>query len=220
MTLTPTRPPAAGADRPLSALSLLEGRGHPSQLSRLHRPWAVAHPAGRLVVRRAVPPDLPGLVALHRRCSAVSLWQWHGRGGSAPTLGEAASWLAASGSLVAVTRGDEGSRLVARASLRPVSCGRTGEPWATRADVLVDDRWQGAGLGSALTRHLAAAAHLIGFRELVVPAGSDTEVAQQLLRRVGVVHAAQHPHGACARVRLGREVLAGLGPLRSGALTS
>ncbi|MDT7575225.1 MAG: hypothetical protein QOH17_1558, partial [Pseudonocardiales bacterium] len=68
-------------------------------------------------------------------------------------------------------------------------------PGTARFSVLVDNAWQGRGLGTALLRRLADAATEQGFAELTGVARPDDLGVTRLLRRAGLRPAAEISDG-------------------------
>lgn len=205
----------------MSARSLMNGSGHPSQTSRLRQPWRLETPGRAFLVRPASAADLPGVMGTLVRSTALSRWQWRRtRGGQVPSLSEMALWLRDPASLVVLTPSSRTRvpRVVAIAGLDQAGC--TGGPaeQVAQAEVLVADPWQGLGLGRALVAHLAAASWLLGRRELMASEHADEDTALRLLGPLGPLQHVQHPHGPHARVSLAADAVAGLGPLRTAAL--
>jgi hypothetical protein len=225
------------ADLPavISARSLIHGKGHPSQASRLARPWRLDVRGRTYGVRAAQPADLPGVMAALVRSSAVTRWQWRAdRGGAVPSISAMAAWLREPGSLVVLAAPGRShpARVVALAGLGELSCtaststaagpGAPGAvttvPHAAVAEVMVADPWQHVGIGRAMTAHLAASAWLLGRRELYCGRHAEVESGSMLLGRFGQVRSARHGHGDHPFVRLSADVLVGLGPLRTAGL--
>ncbi len=112
---------------------------------------------GRAVsIRLAHPDDAGEVSAMHVRCTPATVFaRYHDL---PPMTGRFLSRLldspialvavAANGSVVALAT-------LTRESSDPIR----------QSAVIVEDRWQGVGLGGALTDHLAAMARLVGFRE-------------------------------------------------------
>ena len=224
MTVQPTQPDTTP---PISARSLIHGQGHPSQVSRMRQRWRLETAGRAFLVRRAVPADLPAVMSAMVRSSALTRWQWRRtRGGGVPSMSEVAQWLRQPASLVVVAPGPpsppaaraRGPRIVGIAGLDNVGCAGGPADHAAQAEVLVADPWQGLGVGRALVAHLGAAAWLLGRRELMASPLADAETAERLLGDLGLLHHSLHPHGSHARVRLGSDVVAGLGPLRVARL--
>lgn len=186
--------------------------------------WRLETAGQVFLVRRAVPADLPSVMGTMVRSSALSRWQWRRtRGGRVPSMSEMAQWLRQPASLVVVAPNPPGARargprIVAIAGLDGVTCAGGPAEHIAQAEVLVADPWQGLGVGGALVAHLAAAAWLLGRRELVASPLADGETAERVLGRLGPVQHALHPHGAHARVRLTSDAVTGLGPLRLARL--
>ena len=80
--------------------------------------------------------------------------------------------------------------------------------------MLVEDGWQGLGIGRALVRHLAAAAALGGMRELVAPASTAAAVSARLLGEIGSVKRLEVDGEQVVRVLLPESAALGLGALQ------
>lgn len=137
----------------------------------------VTRPAGRPVVRPAVPGDLPALRAFTDRCSFDTLYRrFHGATGTplrrelerAATTGEGRrSWVAVAGGHV---RG-----------VATLAVGRSGE---AEVAFLVEDAWQRRGLGRALARRLASEARRAGHDGLVALVQGDNDRAVRFARSI------------------------------------
>jgi len=195
-------------------MTLLDDRapsGFTSPLARqapLSVPFRV--PVGRasLPVRPARPSDLPALALMLSRCTAATRLAALGRGGSSWTLPQMEAWLKVPGHLVVVSGP---GRICAVAALDAGGCGDA------TAFVLVEDAWQGHGLGSALLRHLAACSTLLGRRVLVAPGHVDRRRARALLGALGRVWPTPCKHApagrsSCVRVVPPRDVVRHWGP--------
>jgi GNAT superfamily N-acetyltransferase len=208
----------------MTARSLIKGQGHPSQISRLRQPWRLETAGQVFGVRHAVAADLPAVMGMLVRSSALSRWQWRRtNGGAVPSLGQMSGWLSRPGHLVVVAPRRPGAprreaRVVALAGLGDVDCAGGAVTHIARAELMVADPWQGMGVGRALIGHLAAAAWLVGRCELMASVEADPDTADRTLAAVGLLRTAAHPHGAHSRVRLVSSAVAGLGPLRSARL--
>jgi GNAT superfamily N-acetyltransferase len=137
-------------------------------------------------LRAAVPGDGPLVAALHARCSPASRRSRYLS--PAPRLqpDELTALLGPSASptalhaLLAVTA-DGGSAVgVANLDPEPDSLG------SARAAVLVEDAWQGRGLGTALVRRIAETAAERGVLELVGMARPNALGVTRVLRRAGL----------------------------------
>ena len=105
-----------------------------------------------VVLRLSTPADADAVAAMHDRCSPETRW--------AP--GPAASRLAA--------RSPRGQAVVAVAGHQVVALGSlltTTDPAVAEVSVLVEDDWQGKGLGTALLAQLSRMARAAGHRELI-----------------------------------------------------
>jgi GNAT superfamily N-acetyltransferase len=208
----------------MTARSLIKGQGHPSQISRLRQPWRLETSGQVFGVRHAVAADLPAVMGMLVRSSALSRWQWRRtNGGAVPSLSQMSAWLSRPGHLVVLAPGRPGaprreSRVVALAGLGDVDCAGGAVTHVARAELIVADPWQRLGVGRALLGHLAAAAWLVGRCELMAAAEAEPEAADRMLAAFGLLRTATHPHGAHARVRLSSTAVAGLGPLRAARL--
>ncbi len=168
-------------------------------------PWLLYVDGAALTVRGARAQDLPGVALMHGRCSAKSLLDRYRAGGRPPAVvildrqvREALSFLVAA----------EDGRVVATARVAADPDHTGGAELA----VLVEDQWQGLGIGRALVRHCAAAAVLSGFCQLIAYPGTTAGAVQRLMATVGttrvVVDRQWHLHTALPES--GRR---GLGPL-------
>jgi GNAT superfamily N-acetyltransferase len=142
-------------------------------------------------LRPAEPGDEPLVAALHARCSPASRRSRFLN--PAPRLqpDELATLLGPSTSptalhaVLAVTA--DGGSAVGVANLDP----EPGASGSARVAVLVEDAWQGRGLGTALLRHVADVAAEHGLAELVGCARPDDVGITRLLRRAGLRPAAE-----------------------------
>jgi GNAT superfamily N-acetyltransferase len=142
-------------------------------------------------LRAAEPGDGPLVAALHARCSPASRRSRYLSPARQLQPDELAALLGPSASpislhaVLAVTV--DGGSAVGIANLDPEPDG----PRAARAAVLVEDAWQGRGLGTALLRRIAEVATEQGLTELVGSARPDDVGITRLLRRAGLRPAAE-----------------------------
>ncbi|HEY9408340.1 MAG TPA: GNAT family N-acetyltransferase [Jiangellaceae bacterium] len=109
-----------------------------------------------VVIRPAVPSDAGGLTTMHARCSADTVYQ---RYHSMPALtGRFLTHLLSTD--VALVAEAPNRAIVAMANLGR-DTGDVGE-----LAVLVEDGWQGAGIGTAMLGHLVTMARLVGYGEV------------------------------------------------------
>ena len=141
-----------------------------------------------LVLRGAEPPDLPELQAMHARCSDETL---HGRylaGPRPPSRRLCLQLLRTEVALVVLSPADS---VVALGNLA----------WDDEQDavgevaVLVEDGWQGRGLGTVLLRHLVGAGRLAGLDEVVAVATSRGTWMERGLGRLGPTLNQRTPFG-------------------------
>jgi len=134
-----------------------------------------------LVVRPAVPDDLPELRAMHQRCSVRSLHRRYPVSAGEPGADRLRRLLTpANGlTLLAGVGGVDGEpeRVVAMANL--VAEGEVGE-----VALLVEDGWQRRGLGAALLRRLVGHATRAGYAALLAHTRADNVGMLRLVDRL------------------------------------
>lgn len=189
----------------------LRNRGQAS-LDDIRAPWMLYADGTILTVRGATPQALPGVALMHSRCSAKTLLDRYRVGGRAPgvvildrNLREPLSFVVTS---------DDG-RIVAQAH---VSADTDHTIGSAQVAMLVEDQWQMLGIGRALLRHVAAAASLSGYRQLIAYPGTTAPIIQRLMSSVGttrmITDAQRHLHTSVpdsARYCLGNVGGSGLG---------
>ncbi|HXV94743.1 MAG TPA: GNAT family N-acetyltransferase [Pseudonocardia sp.] len=145
-------------------------------------------------LRAVEPSDAPLVAAMHARCSPDTRRRRFLS--PAPRLppGELDRLMGDAGghALLAVTA--DGGSAVGLANLEP------GEPGCARLAVLVENAWQGRGLGTALVRRMAETAAELGLREITGVARPDDLGITRLLRRAGLRPTAEIT-GSGVRVR-------------------
>ncbi|WP_143517199.1 GNAT family N-acetyltransferase [Pseudonocardia sp. MH-G8] len=130
-------------------------------------------------LRTAGPADGPLVAALHARCSPASRRARYLN--PAPRLRPDEQAALLGSGLLALTT--DGGSAVGIANLEPDLRAR---PVSARASVLVEDAWQGRGLGTALLRRIADLAAEQGVGELTGTARPDDVGITRLLRRAGL----------------------------------
>lgn len=165
------------------------------------RPWAAAEPIP-VEVRGARPDDGPGLAAMHARCTMETIFRRYLS--VVPALSPAwqAQLLTSTVALVAV---DERRRIRALGNVAQLE-----QPGTAELAVLVEDSYQGRGLGTALARHLAAAARLAGFRALRMDLLPSSDAAARTAAHLGPVVAVVGQGVVTLTVPLRLETLNGL----------
>jgi GNAT superfamily N-acetyltransferase len=142
-------------------VAALDWVARPRQLVLRARADDSVHPRGRaeptpFEIRGGRPDDGPALAAMHDRCSMETIFRRYL--GAVPALSAAwqAQLLATTVALLAV----DGTGAVRALG----NVARLDHRGSAELAVLVEDAYQGRGLGTVLARNLAAAARLAGFR--------------------------------------------------------
>ncbi|MDG4785914.1 GNAT family N-acetyltransferase [Micromonospora sp. WMMD1102] len=133
-----------------------------------------------LTVRPAVPADLPGLLAMHARCSARSLGRrYPARGVATPERVRRLLSPAHGVTLLALAGGADGTpeRVVGMANL-------SAEGVLAELALLVEDGWQRRGLGTALLRRLVGYGSRAGYAALLAHTRADNVGMLRLLDRL------------------------------------
>jgi len=212
MTTTPsTTGPLTG--RPAAARPLAtDGRG---ALALARRSWSLDAVGGPLRVRGAVPADLRQVALMHGRCSADTLLQRYLAGGRAPSLALVSAMLTQPLVLVAQAPGGDVVALATAVRAPLPGAGASASGRELHFGLVVEDAWQRRGVGRALAAHVAAAAHLLGVRELVADTAAPTLPLRRVLDGVGPTRSSRTDLGARLHTRLDLSALAGLGSLRA-----
>jgi GNAT superfamily N-acetyltransferase len=169
---------------------------------RARAPWLLYLDGTALTVRGARPQDLPGVARMHGRCSAKSLLDRYRTGGRAPAIIVLDHQLRDPLSFVVTA---EDARIVALSRVAPDATHPFG---SGEVSMLVEDNWQGLGVGRALLRHSAAAAALANYRQLIAYPGTTAPMIQRLMANIGTTRLMtddqRHMHTALAEnVKLG-----------------
>ncbi|MEU7360146.1 GNAT family N-acetyltransferase [Streptomyces olivaceoviridis] len=147
------------------------------------------------------PGDIAPLVAMHRRCSSHTLWTRYHRAMADPQT-YLPALLGRPGSVHLAAR-DTTGRIIAVGHLMP-------DHSAVEAALLVEDSWQGQGLGTRLLHHLGHHALRGGWETLYGIVLSGDERMDALLRHVPVaVHRSEEGGTVTAWVQT-RELVVGL----------
>jgi GNAT superfamily N-acetyltransferase len=170
-----------------------------------------------MIVRPSTPHDLAAAAVMHHRCSARSLLGRYRLGGRPPTVIALDRQLRAPLSFVAALRDDppQTGAIVATALLVPDP--RHG-PRSVEAGILVEDSWQGQGIGRELIKHLAGAAVLAGFGDLVAYPGGSARIPGRLLAMVGITRMIDDDGGGHLHAALPMRAVEQLGPVRVGGV--
>lgn len=145
----------------------------------VRQPWQLRVGRRRLTVRPSTRHDLAAVVGMHRRCSARSLLDRYRFGGRPPAIAALDRALRQTYSVVAVT---ECGDVVAAGCL-----GHDGihDKYCVEVGLLVEDAWQRMGIGTELICHLAGAAQVAGYHELIAYPATALPSAQRLMIEVG-----------------------------------
>ena len=188
---------------------LSEGAARHASLTGLVRqPWAVRVGRASVVIRGATPRDLAAVAAMHSRCSPQTLLNRYRAGGRRPAvaalemqLREPLSFLAAEydGTVVATgVAGVDGGH------------GRN----AAEIGLLVEDSWQGQGLGRELMSHVSGAALVCGYTEIIGYPATSMIAVQRLMIDVGHTRVVMDPSDLHLHTYLPEAAALGLGPVR------
>jgi GNAT superfamily N-acetyltransferase len=143
------------------------------RFKRLLRQEAVT-PTITPTIRVADPSDVDGIVAMHERCTARSLTFRYLSGTFRPSAAQLAQLVSPAGGCTLVA-GD--THIVAMANL--VGQGSTAE-----AAILVEDSWQGRGVGTAMMRQLFALAPRHGIDGVELHLDASNRAALRLIRKL------------------------------------
>ena len=136
----------------------------------------------QVVLRHATAADEPLVAALHARCSphTRALRQLTSSPRLAPAELHALVTADGPGSAVVLALTADGGSAAGLANLRPDGNG------SAEIGLLVEDAWQGRGVGTALTRRLVELALDGGLAEFTVVVPGDNQRVTRLLRRAGL----------------------------------
>lgn len=173
-------------------------------VERVREPWLLSVHGTALTVRGARPQDLPAVALMHGRCSPKSLLDRYRAGGRPPAIIVLDRHVRDPLSFVVTT---EDGRVVATARVAPDATHPFG---SGEMSMLVEDAWQGMGLGRSLLRHTAASASLARYRQLISYPGTTAATIQRLMSTIGttrlMLEGEPHLHTA-----LGEQAKLGLG---------
>jgi GNAT superfamily N-acetyltransferase len=132
-----------------------------------------------VVLRPATPDDLPAIAAMHERCSPRTRRRRYLGGSSGPTAAQLARLLDPRRCTTLLAElPHAGDRVVAMANL-------VGEGTQAEVALLIEDGWQGRGIGTALLRRLGALAARVGYAALVAHAHVEDGPILRILHRIG-----------------------------------
>jgi GNAT superfamily N-acetyltransferase len=161
-----------------------------------------------LMIRPAVARDLEAVANMHARCSARSLLDRYRAGGRGPAVTALHRQIRRPLAFVAATQ--RGAVLAFAVAGIDANHGRE----SAEIGIIVEDEWQGIGIGREMMVHLAGAAVVCGYTELVAYTATTIVPMQRLLFEVGhprVVPDALHSH---LHMTLPESAALGLGAVR------
>lgn len=156
-------------------------------LAAVTRPVAVTLGTGEVLLRAARPADVADLVRLHERCSGATLRDRYGGSDAVPTQALLHRLVLTDVALIAVADG----AVVALGNLETADA----DDAEAEVFVLVEDRWQGRGVGTALLRQLVGAARSLGYDEVVAVAEAEPGWIADALAKLGPTLLQRTPFG-------------------------
>ena len=191
MSTVPSARPAAPSPRyPISQRVVADLVAH----GRSPSGWTAGEQ--RWVVRGARPADLAAVAAMHGRCSPGTLLQRYRTGGRPPSLDH----------LVRLLR--EPLTLVVEGRQGVVALGTAEHPAAddfrSEVGLLVQDLWQGGGIGTVLALRLGSTLRSLGYAQVVTRSATATVPLHRVLQRLGPVRTLERSPSTvlCARLTL------------------
>jgi L-amino acid N-acyltransferase YncA len=184
------------------------GRQHESLIPLVRQPWLLRAGTASLVIRPATYRDLEGVAGMHARCSARSLLDRYRAGGRGPSVPTLQRQLRRPLAFVAATR--RGAVLGFAVAGIDVNHSRE----TAQIGLLVEDEWQGVGIGRELMTHLAGAAVVCGYTEMVAYTATSVLPMQRLMLEVGHSRIVADPTHAHLHTSLPESAALGLGPVR------
>jgi hypothetical protein len=164
----PHRPPAS----PQVAAGLVRHGRRPTA-------WPLAD--ATVVVRGARPSDLAAVAAMHGRCSPGTLLQRYSAGGRGPSLDHLVGLLRSPLTLVV----EGGAGVVALGS-----AAHPGEDdFRSEISLLVEDTWQGCGIGSNLAVRLGSTLRALGYAQAWTTSATPTVPLHRVMEKLGPVRA-------------------------------
>jgi predicted N-acetyltransferase YhbS len=174
----------------------------------VRQPWMVRVGSENVLIRGSSPRDFGPVAAMHARTSARSLLEGYRTGGRAPSAVGLERVLRRTLAFVACTGRGEVIGLASAAA------DATHAGSAADIGVLVEDNWQRRGLGREMITHLAAAAYVCGYSQLITYTGPSTIAPTQLLTGVGRTYAVLDDPAPHLHTYLSESTTLGLGAIR------
>jgi GNAT superfamily N-acetyltransferase len=200
--------PAAAVTSPSRAAIRIDDSPSSSLAVWVRQPWMLRVGDQNILIRGSGPRDLTALGAMHARCSPPSLLARYRAGGIGPSAAALDRVLRRPLSFVACTGRGE---IVAAAVAAP-------DPWhkedCAEAGLLVEDAWQRSGLGRELAAHLAGAAFVCGYAELIAYPATARVAAQRLATAIGRTRLVADTDSPHLHIQLRESTTLGLGAVR------
>jgi GNAT superfamily N-acetyltransferase len=181
---------------------------HASLTGLVRQPWAVRVGRTSVVIRGAGPRDLAQVAAMHGRCSAQSLLNRYRAGGRRPAVAALEMQLRHALSFVACTY--DGAVVATAVAAADSLHGQD----AAEVGLLVEDPWQAQGLGRELMSHMAGAALVCGYAEMIGYPATSVAAVQRLMIDVGHTRIVMDPRQPHLHTYLPESSALGLGPVR------
>jgi predicted N-acetyltransferase YhbS len=200
-----------GQDRrgPRRSRGLQDGPSrHASLTEFVRQPWTVRVGSATVLIRPATPRDLAAVADMHGRCSPQSLLNRYHSGGRRPSAAALETQLRLTLSFVAATY----SGTIVATAVADVDT-RHG-PDSAQIGLLVEDAWHGWRLGRELMSHVAGAALVCGYHEIIGYPGTSVITAQRLMIDIGHTRIVLDSQPTHLHTYLSESTTLGLGPLR------
>ncbi len=192
-----------------SSRSLTDGAArHASLTTMVCQPWAVRAGRASVVVRGATPRDLAAVAAMHGRCSPQSMLTRYRAGGRRLAVAALERQLREPLAFAAV--GYDGTVLATVVAAVDANHGRA----CAEVGLLVEDAWQGNGLGRELMSHVSGAALVCGYHELIGYPATSVIAVQRLMIDIGHTRVVMDPRYPHLHTYLSEAAALGLGPVR------
>jgi GNAT superfamily N-acetyltransferase len=199
-SITPCSRPDTGSEQSRSELADL--------LDLARQPWTTRIGPKPVLVRPSTPWDLVAVARMHGRCSPRTLLDGYRLGGRPPAVLTLDRELRNAFSFVAIAR--DGSVIATACFERD-----RGHPaYCAEVRVLVEDAWQRKGLGGELAAHLAGAAQVAGFTEVIAYPATALRAAQRLMPEIGRTRIVPHGGDVHLHTYLSEGATLGLGSVR------
>jgi GNAT superfamily N-acetyltransferase len=181
---------------------------HASLTTMVRQPWAVRVGRTSVMLRGATPRDLVAVAAMHGRCTPQTLLNRYRAGGRRPAVVAMELQLRQPLGFVASTY----DGLIVATAVAGVDSAHGRD--AAEVGLLVEDAWQRQGLGRELMSHVAGAALVCGYNELIGYPATSVAAVQRLMIDVGHTRIVPDPRSPHLHTYLPESAALGLGPVR------